>query len=258
MFRGMIASGRITTYLNRHILILFFIALPCFTVNPATETSIILKKGETLYRIAKKYDIPVDLLMKYNGIMDPTKVKEGTQINLPFVHTIKKGDTLYSISNTYNVSIESILEYNAISVTTPLKIGRKIIIPLSEAEEGGCKKGDNLLWPHPGKREVLQGKLNGIAIHGKPGDTIISVSSGKVVWAGPYRGYGRIIFIKSNNNYVYVYAGNEKVLVEVGDSVFPETPLGILGRNAHDGIARVFFCVYRNRWPVDPYKAPRN
>jgi LysM repeat protein len=254
IFRGIISIDRGSTYLNRLIIIMFLMILPCITITPATETSIILKKGETLYKIAKKFDIPVHLLMKYNGITDPTNVKDGTQINLPLVYTIKKGDTLYSISRSYNVSVSLILEYNNISIDTPLKIGKKIIIPVSEIQE----KGDNLLWPHPGKREALQGKLNGIAIHGNQGDTIISVSSGNVVWAGPYRGYGQIIFVKSRKDYVYVYAGNEKVLVEVGDSVFPSTPLGILGRNSHEGIARVFFCVYKNRWPVDPYKAPRN
>ncbi|MBN1697423.1 MAG: LysM peptidoglycan-binding domain-containing protein [Spirochaetales bacterium] len=246
----------------RYIFILVLILIPSVILPASTSASITIQKGETLYKIAKKYDVPVDLLMKYNNIGDPTKIKEGTEIKIPHVHTIKKGDTLYSISRHYDVSINLILEYNHLSIDTPLAIGSKIIIPVSSTIENGHghddERDDSLLWPHSGKREALQGKLTGVAIYGEPGDTIVSVSTGTVVWAGLYRGYGSIVFIKTGRDYVYVYAGNEKILVEVGDSVHPSTPLGILGRNSHDGMARVFFCVYKNRWPIDPSKAPRN
>ena len=229
------------------------------SISQAKETFITLKKGETLYKIAKKHGIPVDILIKYNNITDTTKVKEGTKIRIPVVYTVKKGDTLYSIAKKYEVTVNAIIEYNSISDSKKIKIGLKLIIPASDIEAipSEPEKETNLLWPHSGKRKTLNGKLKGLVILGNSGDTIISVSTGKVIWAEAYRGYGKMVLIKSKDGYIYIYAGNEKLFVELGEDIRISTPIGLLGKNPHDGIPQVYFCVYKNGKPVDPYKAPR-
>lgn len=228
-------------------------------VIQANEAVVTVKKGDTLYKIAQKYGIPVDILMKYNNITDATKVKEGTKISIPVIHIVKKGETLYNIAKKYNITYEQILEFNAISEVTKIKIGQILIIPVSSIKNAPSedKEEPDLLWPHPGTREILKGKLKGIAIQGKEKDTIISVSSGKVIWAEAYRGFGQMVLVKSRDGYIYIYAGNEKLFVHVGEDIKVLTPIGLLGTNPHDGIPRVYFCVYRNGKPVDPYQAPR-
>jgi septal ring factor EnvC (AmiA/AmiB activator) len=115
-----------------------------------------------------------------------------------------------------------------------------------------------LLWPHPGKREALSGRITGALIHGQAGDRVLSVSTGLVVWVGPYRGFSRVVLIESENGYTYVYGGNEETLVAVGDRVSRGTQIGLLGRNAHQGIPQLYFLVYRDGVPVDPSQAPRS
>jgi lipoprotein YgeR len=228
------------------------------------ETFVMVKKGDTLYKIARKYGIPVDLLMKYNNITDATRVREGTKINIPVIHSVKKGETLYSIAKHYSTTLEEINAYNDISDTKKIKIGQVLIIPVSgktsnssSGTSSGVKEDSDLLWPHPGTREILKGKLRGITIMGKEKDTIVSVSSGKVIWADAYRGYGQMVLVQSREGYIYIYAGNEKLFVRVGEDRKALTPIGLLGSNPHDGVPRVYFCVYKNGKPVDPYKAPR-
>jgi len=87
---------------------------------------------------------------------------------------------------------------------------------------------------------------------------VISVSSGRVIWAGPYRGFSRVILIEGKNGYTYVYAGNEETLVTVGDTVMPGAEIGRLGKNVHQGVPQLYFLVYRNGKPVDPSLAPRS
>jgi septal ring factor EnvC (AmiA/AmiB activator) len=78
-----------------------------------------------------------------------------------------------------------------------------------------------------------------------------------VIWAAPYRGYNKLIIVESPNHFHYAYGGNEITLVSEGDSVNPGMEIGRLGINPHDGVAKVFFFVYRDGKPVDPAQAPR-
>ena len=78
------------------------------------------------------------------------------------------------------------------------------------------------------------------------------------MWAGPYRGFSRVVLIEAKSGYTYVYAGNEETLVAVGDSVEPGAEIGRLGTNVHQGVPQLYFLVYRNGEPVDPAAAPRS
>jgi len=86
----------------------------------------------------------------------------------------------------------------------------------------------------------------------------VSVASGRGVWAGPYRGFSRVVLIEGKSGYTYVYAGNEETLVSVGDAVEPGAEIGRLGTSVHQGVPQLYFLVYRNGEPVDPAKAPRS
>ncbi len=234
----------------------------------ANEQIYTLKRGDTLYKISRKYYISVDILKTYNGIKDPSQLKEGTEIRIPSLYTVQKGDTLYSISRRYDVDLDNLIKINNIMDSTRLYVGKKLYIPGSIAlpEEQNIVSSPSiysteqknvLIWPHPGQRKSLKGKVTGIIIHGNKGDKVVSVSSGHVVWVGPYRGFGRVVFVESKNNYIYVYAGNEETLVKVGESVKKGTEIARLGMNVHEGIPQLLFLVYHDGKPVDPYNAPR-
>jgi murein DD-endopeptidase MepM/ murein hydrolase activator NlpD len=260
------------------LLVLLFLLLPCFA--PAANDSHILKKGETLYRISRKFDVPVSILQLYNGITDPSSLREGTRIQIPPRYTVEKGDTLYSISRKFDVDLKALMEFNGISDSTSLRIGTVLYLPgsatvtavaVEDGNKGKSSFGEpqsrevaataaksDLLWPHPGDRERLSGRITGTLIYGSLGDTVVSVSSGRVIWAGPYRGFSRVILIEGKNGYTYVYAGNEETLVTVGDTVVPGAEIGRLGKNVHQGVPQLYFLVYRNGKPVDPSLAPRS
>ena len=268
------------------LLVVLFLLLPCFI--PAANESYTLKKGETLYRISRKFDVPVHILQRYNQIADPSSLREGTRIQIPMRYAVEKGDTLYSISRRFGVDLNTLMEFNGISDSTALRIGAVLYIPdpaagagaaasntkdrgqaPGAAESGTGSSGgssnsavsaakSDLLWPHPGSREPLSGRITGTLIYGNLGDVVVSVSSGRVIWAGPYRGFSRVILIEGKNGYTYVYAGNEETLVTVGDTVAPGAEIGRLGKNVHQGVPQLYFLVYRNGKPVDPSLAPRS
>jgi lipoprotein NlpD len=78
-----------------------------------------------------------------------------------------------------------------------------------------------------------------------------------VVWVGPYRGFGKVVFIQSDQGYIYVYAGNDEIHVAPGDFVRRGQKLGELGLHPYEQKPNLYFIVYKDGKPVRPEEAPR-
>ena len=133
-----------------------------------------VKKGDTLYSIARANNITVDALVKDNGLTSNNltvgqilKIRvlnsDGGVIEECFgeeyipssntlnytVYTVRKGDSLYSIANRFNTSISRLVSLNNL-VNNNLSIGQQLKIPNSSSvnEETNnsyiVKSGDNL------------------------------------------------------------------------------------------------------------------
>lgn len=117
------------------------------TTKPNYSTYTV-KKGDTLYSIAKKYNIPVNTLIVDNALQNNTLaigqvlniripstdllVEEcfGEDYNPPskdIIYTVKKGDSLYSIAKKYNTSVDNIKTKNNLKINT-LSIGQQLKI----------------------------------------------------------------------------------------------------------------------------------
>jgi len=245
-----------------------------------------VKKGDTLYSIAGKFDVSLDTLLAVNEISDPTRVPVGTLLKIPGnaespptgkTYVVQRGDTLYSLSRRYAVSLAELLRVNGLTLKSLLKVGQRIMIPVKEAyaekqialaQDSGevdaqgktevLKNQGIPFWPHPGSIQKMRGKLSSaVAIIGRKGDSVVSVSTGTVTWAAPFRGFGKMVFVKSMSGYVYGYGGHNHLFVKVGDRVNVGTEIGSLGTNSHDGIAKVFFFVTKDGKPYEPSQAPR-
>ena len=115
----------------------------------------------------------------------------------------------------------------------------------------------SLIWPCPGEILYLDGKAYGIVIRSKLGEAEKAVAAGTVSSAGPYRGYGNVVFVLSRG-YIYVYGGNETISVRAGDRVTAGQELGKVGMDAKQGGPAAYFLVFKNGQAVDPAAAPRD
>ena len=116
-----------------------------------------VKKGDSLYSIAKKYNTTVDELKKLNNLTtnnlaigDVLKVKEKPKENnssSEITYTVKKGDSLYQISKKYNISVEELKTYNNLK-SNLLSIGDVLKIPTLNNSKNETtytvKSGDSL------------------------------------------------------------------------------------------------------------------
>ena len=108
-----------------------------------------VSKGDSLYGIAKKYNLSVDELIKYNNL-DSTNLSVGEQLlipnigNLSNIYIVKSGDSLYSIAKKYGISVDELKRANGLT-TNNLSIGQTLVIPESKSEIGYVvKAGDSL------------------------------------------------------------------------------------------------------------------
>lgn len=115
----------------------------------------VVKKGDTLWDIARKYGMTVNELKSLNNLstnmlkigqtlkIKPTEVEEPEEetgtIN---TYTIQKGDNLYSIANKYDTSVEKLKSLNNLT-SNIIQIGQVLKIP-SKYKEYIIKKGDTL------------------------------------------------------------------------------------------------------------------
>ena len=87
-----------------------------------------VKKGDSLYSIARTYGISVNDIMSFNNLKT-NLLSIGQMIKIPvssettIEYTVKKGDSLYSIARTYNTTVDNIKQKNNLTSNT-LQIGQ--------------------------------------------------------------------------------------------------------------------------------------
>ena len=254
-----------------------------------------LKTGDTIYGIARKYNIPEILLLERNDITDPKKLWVGQKLIIPSILIIEKGDTLYQIAKYYEMSIAELRQINNLDEDYILKIGDTLFVPAlayagdnpgddsetksaagedtiaiedsgelvtaeNEPEQENPQKNADPTknhWPLIGERTPMEGKLIGLVINGRIGSKVVSVSSGRVIYVGPRRGFGNVVFVQSDLGYIYMYGGNEDTSVSVGDILNAGEQVGTLGISVIEKDPQMYFMVYKDGKPVEPEKAPR-
>lgn len=119
--------------------------------NNTSSNEYVVKKGDTLYGIANKYNVSVDNLKSYNNLSTDS-LSIGQIIKIPDnkvnsnEYVVKSGDSLYSISRKYGVSVDELMSVNNLK-STVLSVGQVLKIPNSSEVTNviyTVKKGDSL------------------------------------------------------------------------------------------------------------------
>jgi lipoprotein NlpD len=193
-------------------------------------------KGDTLFSIAFKYDQDYRQLGAINGLQPPYPLKIGQIIRLRNVKSHS-----YKAPEHARLNAGSRPRYNTYQALPQ---------PISPVKSTG-----QWLWPAKGRiissfRPNLGKK--GIDIAGKRGDNIYAAGGGVVAYAGDgLKGYGNLIIIKHNSQYLTAYGNNSKNLVKEGQKVQAGqriAEMGIVDRRYWG----VHFEIRKSGLPVNP------
>ncbi|MCJ8320300.1 MAG: peptidoglycan DD-metalloendopeptidase family protein [Colwellia sp.] len=197
--------------------------------NSINSTYYTVKKGETLYSIAWRANSDVRTVAKLNKISSPYNIFPGQKLIVAQKKTSKpsQASTHKSYAKNSNKSSSSISKNSVKKVVAPNK---KQEYGKTVSEEKVNKKSAlqsspfstkirEWQWPANGKViarfSTAQQGNKGIDIAGRRGDKVKAAADGKVVYAGSaLSGYGQLIIVKHNDDYLSAYAHNDKILVK--------------------------------------------
>ena len=116
-----------------------------------------VKRGDTLWGIAKKFGVTVSAVANANNIRNPNLIYVGEVFIIPHMtstessgytlYTVRRGDTLWGISRKFGTSINSIVALNGIKNPNLIYAGEVFKIPSARSEQAviyTIKRGDTL------------------------------------------------------------------------------------------------------------------
>lgn len=93
------------------------------------------------------------------------------------------------------------------------------------------------------------GSAKGVTFSTRPGATIVAPAPGRVMFAGPFKGYGQILIIDHGDGYHSLLAGIGRITGTVGQHLAAGEPIGTM---ASDGTPRLYLELRRQGQPVNP------
>lgn len=116
----------------------------------------------------------------------------------------------------------------------------------------------NVAWQWPATGNIIQGFSNsdggnkGIDIAGSRGQAVKAAAAGRVVYAGnALRGYGNLIIIKHNDDFLSAYAHNDKILVADQQEIKAGQEIAKMGSSGTNAVKLHFEIRYKGK-SVDP------
>ena len=112
------------------------------------------------------------------------------------------------------------------------------------------------LWPSSGGVERAFSSVlhKGIDIAGKRGDPVTATAAGVVVYAGTgLTGYGALLIVKHNEQFLSAYGHNDAMLVAEGTEVRAGQQIATMGSTGTDTV-KLHFEIRRQGTPVDPLR----
>lgn len=194
-------------------------------------------------------------------------------------HTVQTGQTLSSICRIYGADLQEVAEVNGIDDPDEIVVGQLVFIPDAKSSDARKSKPQvsqrketkriervkgMFIWPVKGvltsKFGIRHGRRHdGIDI-GAPESTPIHASAkGRVLFVGQQRGYGKLVIIKHDKNYITVYAHNSRNLVKEGQEVAQGQVIAELGQTGRATGPHVHFEIRKRTKPRNPlFFLPRN
>lgn len=187
--------------------------------DPATVH--VVRRGENVLAIARRYDVSPRSLVQLNGIRPPYNILVGQKLQIP-------GGEIQMAARA-----------------NPRE-------PVGAAAPPANSQGDGFIWPVSGRVVGRFGQTedgqrrDGIDIAARPGTPVRAAEDGLVVYAGDgIRGYGRMILLRHDGGYLTTYAQNSALLVDVGDAVSRGQVIARTGDRLH-------FELRKGRKPINP------
>lgn len=252
--------------------------LPVPESTRASNTTYIVKNGDTLSDIARRYQVELGQLVSLNNIKNPNRLSVGQVLEIPaigagdrqpVIYQVKRGDTLSGIAAQYNIDMETLIRHNGIAKPDRLQIGQQIVIPVGGADAvpamgtsmvaAKIESAVSFDWPTEGVITSRFGRRwgefhYGLDVANETGTPIRAAAGGVVIAAGWRGTYGKAIIIQHDQVYRTLYAHNSRILVEEGQWVARGQVIAEMGSTGRSTGPHLHFEVHQNQKALDPLR----
>jgi murein DD-endopeptidase MepM/ murein hydrolase activator NlpD len=191
----------------------------------------IVQPGQTLWRIARAYDVSLETIARVNGIADPTRVDVGVPIFIP--------------------GARATIDVAPYPAPPPSAHAGRGFRPEPSADFLWPVDGGEFMRPYgePRRDHVHAG----VDIRGVRGQAILASRDGVVAFSGrTHGGYGTMVILDHGDGVQTLYAHAQKTLVKAGDRVTRGTPIALVGRSGNATTEHCHFELRVANRPVDP------
>jgi len=249
--------------------------LPVNLLNTKSTTAKITGKdtytvraGDTMYSIAWRAGLDVNTLIKRNHLKKPYIIHTGQVLQL----TVKNKKTRDTSQNSKKekiipCSVQSCKEKGQLNVVIKSQkaySAKKSAEKIVKAKQVETKKKPDSTkisqWVWPSKGQLVKTFTNsaqgmkGISIANQRGTPVYAAAAGKVVYSGSgLRGYGKLIIIRHNYDYLSAYAHNETLMIKENQQVKAGQQIATMGNSGTDAVRLHFDIRYRGK-SVDPLR----
>lgn len=224
-----------------------------------------VQPGQTLYRIAKTYEVDEWELARINRIGDPTALKASQRLFIPGATQLRNVPVTVSTR-----AVSPTPPVRAVSPAPPpvtktnnkpaaAKPGASAPKPAIGATVAVTKPSKGLfVWPARGKVLNRFGKngqktYKGIEISLPAGTSVVAAAAGKVIFSGnAIRGYGNLVILEHSDGFFTVYGYNQKNLVSLDDFVGQGDRIALSGAPPDNQSPRLHFEIRQGKGAVDP------
>lgn len=240
--------------------------LPPVEAKPGTY---IVKPGDTLMRIALENGQAWRDLARWNNLDNPNVLEVG-QVLRVVPPGAEVGGAAVATKPISSSKVEAKpLDGRPVAASAPASSSSAATGAASGAPAGSAagpvsaaskasEPDDDIHWMWPASGPLLGGfdenRNKGLSIGGKLGDPVYASADGRVVYAGNgLRGYGNLIIIKHNANFLTAYAHNQTLLVKEDQTVRRGQKIAEMGSSESDKV-QLHFEIRKQGKPIDPAK----
>lgn len=224
-----------------------------------------VKRGQTLYRIGRVYQVDVNQLARINRLTDRSQLEVGQRLFIPGANSIKYVPATVVARSKTSVKLRTRKPKSttstrtgraAATARTPKPAAAKA--PRSAMPVRAKTAKGTFVWPVRGavlKKFGTKGSHanKGIEVAAPVGGAIVAAAAGKVTYSGDgISGFGNLIILKHDDSYFTVYGFNQANLVKSGSFVSQGQKIALAGRPPTGGQARLHFEIRRGKEAVNP------
>jgi lipoprotein NlpD len=213
-----------------------------------------IRDGDTLYSIAFHRGIDFKSLAQWNKIPPPYRIYAGKLIRVEPPH----GQGGRATASTSQPKKTGASARTAGSASPKAASAKPKVAGATSPASTSKQSGSGLKWQWPLKGKVVQGfrrgdrTRQGIRISGRAGQQVNAAGSGTVVYSGSgLKGYGNLIIVKHDNNYLSAYGFNRRLLASEGQRVKRGQGVAEVGKTAN-GDYLLHFEIRKNGIAEDP------